>query len=743
MEDQRAATLEKTLAAVSSHGGLASTGRASSLGRWVRHGVEIVSLKDEQQENGLGSCFLRRTAFLLVIVSDAESRLAWRFAPTNARPFSCPGDPLLIRLGDSFWLLQTLLPFSFGDARNGVNPNESITLPPLPWIKLSPWVGLLKAAVQVWRTAGLATHSLVMHLLGSAIACRDTFFWSKGLKESGKICRALVPLFSSQTRGVPNAYSQAHEYLEGAAWSCWSSSIVRASLSLLYGEAWNDVKSCQTLPVLRTEVERFQIFVKLISGKTILLWVSALDTGATLKSLIEQRQGYSESSFYLLYEGKTLKVDDRMGVCHIQKNSTIHVMYRLRGGADRNRGTAGPSSYKDAARPKGPKTTTFSPSTTVPMSQPRPYIVEKLDEIPSLEVKNPEVKELFSTLQTHALICRFNGFWPRSYDLHNWVYTNWTIDCQLLLCSKGFFIVQFEKLEECQKVITQGPWFWGRAGLFITPWFPEFDANSMVVTKMPVWVRLPNLPLPFWHHLVLEDIGNLLGTFIKRDPERNEQGLFTYARICVEIDLSKGLPDRIHLQYEKFKWLQILDYENTAFRCRYCYDTGHLQDTCPLAKRHPKKKKGMNTRGKTWQPEYAPQYSEDSEVEESEPEEQLKKEEREENRQNSESMEEKNTPLDPVVDASLVGKTVNPMEEYKGEGTQSAIVIQEKVITSGVKRGHESEKSESDKEQSPKQIPEMVNGRQLVIATTPQGRWVEVKNKKKGKKGKIEAYYKP
>jgi len=537
--------------------------------------------------------------------------------------------------------------------------------------------------------------------------------------------------------------------------AAWCRSSVRASLPLLLGDERYDLKNCQTIPVFRTEVERYQIFVKLLSGKTILLWVSALDTGETLKSLIEQREGYPRSTFYLLNEGKALKVEDRMGDCQIQKNSTIHVMYRMRGGTDRNRGTAGPSSYKDAARPKGPKTSAFPPSTSVPMStaQPRPYIVERLDEIPSLEVKNPEVKELFSTLQTHALICRFNGYWPRSYDLHKWIYTNWTIDCQILLCSKGFFIVQFEKQEDCQKVITQGPWFWGRAGLFITPWFPEFDANSMVVTKMPVWVRLPNLPLPFWHHLVLEDIGNLLGTFIKRDPDRNDQGLFTYARICVEIDLSKGLPDRIHLQYEKFKWLQVLDYENTAFRCRFCHDTGHLQDTCPIAKRYPKKKKGMNTRGKTWQSEYAPYCSEESEDEESEPEEQQKKEERAENWQNPDPMVErksetktdgKKTPLEPVMDASLDGtNTVNPMDDYKGEGTQTAIVIQEKAIASGVKRGHESEKSDSDKEQPPKQIPEMVNGRQLVIATTSQGRWVEVKNKKKGKKGKIEAYYKP
>lgn len=151
--------------------------------------------------------------------------------------------------------------------------------------------------------------------------------------------------------------------------------------------------------------------------------------------------------------------------------------------------------------------------------------MEKLEAIPSLEVKNTEVTELFNTLQIHALICRFNGFWPKSYDLHEWVYTNWTKNCQILLCSKGFFVVQFETQEEYQKTIEQGPWFWVRAGLFITPWFLDFDANSMVVTKMSVWVRLPNLPLPFWHHLVLEDIGNLLGKHIKNDTERHEQGI--------------------------------------------------------------------------------------------------------------------------------------------------------------------------------------------------------------------------
>jgi len=78
-----------------------------------------------------------------------------------------------------------------------------------------------------------------------------------------------------------------------------------------------------------------------------------------------------------------------------------------------------------------------------------------------------------------------------------------------------------------------------------------------------------------------------------------------------------------------------------------------------------------------------------------------------------------------------------------GEGPQTAIVIHGEAPSSGVKRGHESERSDSDKEQPSKQKPEMVNGRQVVVATITQGRWVEVKNKRKGKKGKIEAYYQP
>lgn len=67
----------------------------------------------------------------------------------------------------------------------------------------------------------------------------------------------------------------------------------------------------------------------------------------------------------------------------------------------------------------------------------------------------------------------------------------------------------------------------------------------MVVTKIPVWVKLRNIPLPFWHYKVLEDINNTLAIFKKMDVEIMEKGLFTFVDICVEIGLNKGLIDYI------------------------------------------------------------------------------------------------------------------------------------------------------------------------------------------------------
>lgn len=157
-------------------------------------------------------------------------------------------------------------------------------------------------------------------------------------------------------------------------------------------------------------------------------------------------------------------------------------------------------------------------------------------------------------LAQNVVICRFNGFWPKFDALHQWIFSTWIPNCEIYLCPKGFFIVRFITKQERDNIINQGPWFWGNAGLFITPWFPDFDANTMVVSTMPFWVRLHNLPLHFWHHKILIAIGNSLGKFLKLDEDRTSRGIFIFSRICVEVDLSQGLPDHITLNFNNSLW---------------------------------------------------------------------------------------------------------------------------------------------------------------------------------------------
>ena len=113
-----------------------------------------------------------------------------------------------------------------------------------------------------------------------------------------------------------------------------------------------------------------------------------------------------------------LQEDTRLIDCQISKNSSISLMHRLWGGAEGKRGPSCSTSYKEEACPKGPQT------ADSPSSQPSPYLAEKMESTPTLEIKNSQVKQHFTTLQSIVVICHFNGFWPRSFELHQWIHTN-------------------------------------------------------------------------------------------------------------------------------------------------------------------------------------------------------------------------------------------------------------------------------------------------------------------------------
>ena len=66
------------------------------------------------------------------------------------------------------------------------------------------------------------------------------------------------------------------------------------------------------------------------------------------------------------------------------------------------------------------------------------------------------------------------------------------------------------------------------------------------------------------------------------------------AKVLVEMDITKGLIPKLDIVCGDNVFTQRLDYLHMSFRCNYCHDTGHLQNTCHrLRSGHPSKR-GFN-----------------------------------------------------------------------------------------------------------------------------------------------------
>ncbi|XP_056685988.1 uncharacterized protein [Spinacia oleracea] len=147
-----------------------------------------------------------------------------------------------------------------------------------------------------------------------------------------------------------------------------------------------------------------------------------------------------------------------------------------------------------------------------------------------------------------------------------------------------------------------GPYTFFSRPIIIKHWSSDFDLYEEVLRVIPLWIRLPNLPLNCWSCDSLSRIGSLLGVPVCADDCTTKQQRVSFARLLVEMDVTGELREHIWIEDisgNVFK--QKVQYDWRPTYCHQCQMPGHNCEAVNYTHHQPTRKETQKVK-KVWVP---------------------------------------------------------------------------------------------------------------------------------------------
>lgn len=158
--------------------------------------------------------------------------------------------------------------------------------------------------------------------------------------------------------------------------------------------------------------------------------------------------------------------------------------------------------------------------------------------------------------------------------------------------NEGYFVLRFHSYQDRDVVLLKGPYTIRNMPMLLTEWKPNFNLKRDMLRTIPVWIQLPQLPLHLWGATSLGKIGSILGTPLMTDECTTNRYRISYARILVEIDITKEIIQEITIR------------DKSGEKCSNLWSTNGYLRTVPNAIKLVTSVKG-NNRNRCCTPKFA------------------------------------------------------------------------------------------------------------------------------------------
>ena len=163
---------------------------------------------------------------------------------------------------------------------------------------------------------------------------------------------------------------------------------------------------------------------------------------------------------------------------------------------------------------------------------------------------------------------------------------------RVMMNSKGFFFFKFDTQKGLDDVLEEGPWMIRNIPIILKPWTMDTNLLKEDLTRVPVWVKLHDVPMAVFSEDGLSLIATKIGTPIMLDSFTTTMcleswGRCSFARALIEVnsetDLKNTLVIGVPLLNGKGHTKETIrvEYEWKPPRCDTCKIFGHSCEQCP------------------------------------------------------------------------------------------------------------------------------------------------------------------